>query len=313
MIIKSDLRGKVILITGGTTGLGFELMRQLLDQGSSVAICARSSEDLEKVKIHFPEIFTFKCDVSIKEEVHEYVIQTIQYFGKIDVVINNAGIIMVAPMEAFPLEDYQKAMDVMFWGIFHTTFAVLPYMKKQGSGQIINITSIGGKVSVPHLLPYSAAKFAAVGFSEGIAIELRKHNIYVTTVIPGLMRTGSYVNALFQKNDRLMFKIFSALSSTPVLTMTAKKAARLTIRAIKGKKLIKVLGFPAKLLIQIHHFFPRTLIRIMTFTTKFFPGEKPTKGLEKGKSINLRFNDSEVTGIAKFGHEAQERYQRQLR
>src|SRR5690606_19122277 len=127
-------------------------------------------------------------------------------------------------------------MDVMYWGIFHTTFAVLPHMKERGEGQIINITSIGGKVSVPHLLPYSAAKFAAVGFSEGMTVELRKHNIFVTTVIPGLMRTGSYVNALFQKNDRLMFKIFSAISSAPLLTITAKKAARLTIRAIKGRK-----------------------------------------------------------------------------
>lgn len=313
MIIKSDLRGKKVLITGGTTGLGFELMQQLLDQGASVAICGRKIEDLKKIKDNFPEVLTYKCDVGIKKEVEEFIHHTVNHFGCIDIVINNAGIIMVAPMEAFTLEDYQKAMDVMYWGIFHTTFAVLPHMKERGEGQIINITSIGGKVSVPHLLPYSAAKFAAVGFSEGMTVELRKHNIFVTTVIPGLMRTGSYVNALFQKNDRLMFKIFSAISSAPLLTITAKKAARLTIRAIKGRKSLKILGFPARILIQIHHFFPRTLSRIMSFITKFFPGEESPRGLEQGKSINTKFSDTEVTGLARFGHEAQKRYQRQVR
>src|SRR5690606_25400408 len=110
-------------------------------------------------------------------------------------------------------------------------------------------------------------------FSEGITTELRKHNIFVTTIIPGLMRTGSYINALFQLGDRKMFKIFSAISSAPLLTITAKKAARLTIRAIKGKSPRKVLGFPAKVLIELHHFFPGTLIRIMAFVTKFFPGK----------------------------------------
>src|SRR5690606_26524259 len=148
------------------------------------------------------------------------------------------------------------------------------------------ITSIGGKVSIPYLLPYCTAKFAAVGFSEGITAELRKHNIFVTTIVPGLMRTGSYVNALFQKDNRMMFKIFSGMSSAPVLTMTAKKAARLTIRAIKGRKAIKVLGFPAKVLILLRYLFPETLNYILSYTAKLLPGDETQKSLVKGRDIS---------------------------
>jgi short-subunit dehydrogenase len=308
-----DLKNKTVLITGGTTGLGFELMRQLLEEGCQVAVCARDSVDLYNLNENYPEIMTYRCDVGNKEEVEDFVSKTIMHFGKIDIVINNAGIIMVAPMEGFTEDDYKHAMDIMYLGIVHTTFAVLPHMKARREGQIVNITSVGGKVSIPHLLPYSAAKFAAVGFSEGIAVELRQHNIFVTTIIPGLMRTGSYINALFQEDNKLSFKLFSAISSAPVLTITAEKAARKTIRAMREKRAMKVIGVPAKILIELHHFFPETLSRLMTYTAELLPGWDTPENLMKGEEMSEKFDNAEVPGLEILGHKAQEDFQGQQR
>ena len=308
-----DLKNKTVLITGGTTGLGFELMRQLLEEGCQVAICARDTVDLQNVKANYPTVFTARCDVGKRDEVENFVHNTIEHFGKIDVVINNAGIIMVAPMEGFTHADYEHAMNVMYWGLVHTTFAVLPHMKERRAGQIINITSIGGKVSIPHLLPYSAAKFAAVGFSEGIAAELRQHNIFVTTIVPGLMRTGSYVNALFQENSKQTFKLFAAASTAPILTITAEKAARRTIRAMKERRILKVLGAPAKALTQLHHFFPETLSHLFQLTAGLLPGRDTPDDLMKGKEIQEKFTDSEVPGLRILGQKAQQDYQMQAK
>ncbi len=307
---RENLNDKVILITGGTTGLGFELMRQLLEEGCRLAICARDVADLNDVKEKFPQVFVERCDVSVREEVESFIAKTIDHFGGVDVVINNAGIIMVAPMEGFTFDDYHHAMDVMYWGIVNTTFAVLPHMKARGRGQLVNITSVGGKVSIPHLLPYSAAKFAAVGFSEGIAAELKQHNILVTTIVPGLMRTGSYVNALFQEDNKWSFKIFSAISSTPGVTISAASAARGTIRAMKEKRALKVLGLPAKALIELHHFFPETMTRLFTVTAKLLPGNDTPEDLVTGEEIASEFADAEVPVLDVIGHRAQAEYQK---
>ena len=118
-----------------------------------------------------------------------------RHYGHIDILVNNAGEIMVSPFENLTTADFERAMAVMFWGTLYTTLAVLPSMKARGQGRIVNVTSIGGKVSVPHLLSYSCAKAAAVAFSNGLRNEVRQFGIDVTTIIPGLMRTGSHVNA----------------------------------------------------------------------------------------------------------------------
>ena len=107
-------------------------------------------------------------------------------------MVNNAGMIQVGPLATTTKEDFVTALDVMFWGTLYPTLAVLPQMRARGRGHIVNITSIGDLVSVPHLLPYTCAKFAAVGLSEGLRAELGPVGIRVTTVVPGLMRTGSY-------------------------------------------------------------------------------------------------------------------------
>ena len=126
------------------------------------------------------------------------VAEAAELLGPIDVLVNNAGIITVGPFLEMDVEDFDQAMKVMFWGPLYTTLAVLPAMRARKQGSIVNITSIGGKVSVPHLLPYCCAKFAAVALSEGLRTELMPDGIRVTTIAPGLLRTGSHLNARFK-------------------------------------------------------------------------------------------------------------------
>src|SRR5207248_4719313 len=135
--------------------------------------------------------------------------------------VNNAGVIEVGPSDAMRLADYQKLMDIMYWGTIHSTLAVLPQMKERRHGRIVNITSIGGKISVPHMLPYSGAKFATVGFSEGLHEEVARDGISVTTVIPWLMRTGGYRHAHFKADVDRDYAWFSLASPLPLLTISA--------------------------------------------------------------------------------------------
>jgi short-subunit dehydrogenase len=312
-----DLKNKVVMITGGSKGLGFVIAKHLVKEQCKLALCARSFEELEAARNEIrklgAEALIAVCDVANKDAVDEFTKKVINHFGRIDILVNDAGIIIVGAMESFGPDEYHEAMDIMYWGIVHTTLSVLPHMKEKKVGQIINITSVGGKVSIPHLLPYSAAKFAAVGFSEGMAAELRKDHIYVTTVIPGLMRTGSYVNAYFQKDNKKEFKLFSLISTVPLVTISADSAARQTIKAMKNKKAMKVLGLPAKALIEFHHFFPETTTRFFGLVTKLLPASKGKMSFEKGENIRLKYKDSELPGFELIGKYVQQKHQPNLK
>src|SRR5204863_2185868 len=153
--------------------------------------------------------------------------------GAIDVLVDNAGIIQVGPLETMTQEDFRRAMNTHFWGPLNTTLAVLPEMRRRKTGRIVNISSIGGKISIPHLVPYSASKFALVGLSEGLRAELAKDGISVTTVCPGLMTTGSPRNAFFKGQNQAEYAWFSISDALPGVAMNAEAAARAIIRACK--------------------------------------------------------------------------------
>jgi short-subunit dehydrogenase len=196
------------------------------------------------------------CDISAREQVQAMVHDVQHHFGRIDVLINNAGTIQVGPVELMTLEDYEEAMKVHFWGPLYTIFAVLPGMRQRREGRIVNISSIGGKVSVPHLLPYNASKFALVGLSEGLRAELAKDGIVVTTVCPGLMRTGSPRNASFKGQHRAEYTWFSISDALPLVSQSAERAARQIIAACKRGDAEVVLSLPAKLATLVHELFP---------------------------------------------------------
>ncbi len=311
-----SLKDKVIVITGGSTGLGLALARKLVHEGSFLALCARSEGDLELTKLEFIshgfKIFTSVCDVSQPEQVDAFIESVLARFGKIDILVNNAGVITVGAMESFALEDYESAMDIMYWGIVHATRAVLPHFKAMNGGQIVNVTSIGGLVPVPQLHPYVAAKYAAVGFSLAMAAELRKDKIAVTTIAPGLMRTGSFINALFQRNNRKEFKLFAAMSTAPMITISADKAVRDIVSAIRHKKIFTILGVPAKVIHELNHFFPGTMIRIFGFLNKFVPAKEGTIAFQPGEEIRRQSIHSEFPVLRGIGKVLRQNYQHSL-
>jgi short-subunit dehydrogenase len=271
-----DLRGKVVLITGGSRGLGLVMAREFASEGARIAICARDKETLNQAHKELVDSgidsFSYPCDVTIREQVNEMVEAVQERFGQINVLVNNAGTIEVGPMEVMTLEDYEEAMKTHFWGPLYTTLAILPQMRDRQEGRIVNISSIGGKISIPHLLPYSASKFALVGFSEGLRSELAKDGIAVTTVCPGLMRTGSPKNAIFKGKNKAEYAWFSISDSLPITSMQAERAANQIISACKRGDAEVVLSIQAQLAVTFHSLFPGLTADLLGVVNRLLPG-----------------------------------------
>ena len=220
--------GRVVIITGGSRGLGLLMAHELKKKGARLALLARDREELMRAKedLDGGTVLAITCDVGDRGQVRQAVDIVLQHFGRIDVLINNAGVIQVGPLQHMTYGDYHQAMNVHFWGALHCTEAVLPHMRHRRSGRIVNIASVGGLVAVPHLAPYTASKFALVGYSNAVRAEVAKEGICVTTVCPGLMRTGSAINAQMKGRHEAEFAWFAALSSLPLVSINARRAAR---------------------------------------------------------------------------------------
>jgi len=261
-----SLAGLVVVITGGSRGLGLVMAREYAARGCRLVICARDEAELERAREDLlrrgAEVLAIPCDVGDRDDVLRLIAAAIEGYGRVDILVNNAGIIQIAPLDNLDLDDFEHAMSTMYWGVVYPTLAVLPSMRARGDGRIVNVTSIGGKVSVPHLLPYSSAKFAAVGFSEGLRAELAGTGISVTTVVPGLMRTGSHLNALVGGRAPQEASWFSLGASLPGITISAEHAARAVVDASLRRQPIAVLGLPARGIMWLHGLFPGLTTRL---------------------------------------------------
>lgn len=267
---------RTVLITGGSRGLGLVLARQLADCGARLILCARDADELERVKAEFAArghgVLTIVCDVMQRDQVHAMVDEITQKGVEIDVVINNAGVIQGGPMETMTIEDYEEAMKTHFYGPLFVNEAVLPGMRRRGEGRIVNISSIGGRISVPHLLPYSASKFALVGYSLGLRSELAKDGIVVTTVCPGLMRTGSPRNAFFKGQHAAEYAWFKISDSLPVLSANAERAASQILDACRHGDAFLIVGAPAKLADKLYSLLPGLGADAFALVNRLLPG-----------------------------------------
>ncbi|HEX4785983.1 MAG TPA: SDR family NAD(P)-dependent oxidoreductase [Candidatus Sulfotelmatobacter sp.] len=206
----------------------------------------------------------------------------------------------VGPMEAMTIDDYRSSLNTHFWGPYFATMAVLPEMQRRKQGRIVNISSIGGKISVPHLLPYSVGKFALTGFSEGLRSEALKDNVFVTTVCPGLMRTGSPRNAFFKGNNKAEYAWFSISDSIPVLSMSARRAAREIVDACVRGNAEVVLSLPAKFAVRVHGLFPGTTTNILGVVNRLLPsaqGDSRERDPKTGKESFSEVSPSWVTAL----------------
>ena len=270
----AGLSGQVALVTGSSRGLGYLLARELAREGCRLVICARDADELERARNELArsgaEVLAVPCDIAQRDQVERLVEQTVQRYGSLDVLVNNAGIIQVGPVATMTVEDFEDALGVIFWGGVYATLAALPHLRA-GRGRVVNITSIGGKVSAPHLLPYNCAKFAAVGFSEGLTAELAREGVRVTTVVPGLMRTGSPLNAFFKGRVEREFAWFTIGDSVPGLSMDAERAARRIVAAAKRGRVEVTLTVPAKIGVRVHGLAPGTTTRLLGLVNRLLP------------------------------------------
>jgi short-subunit dehydrogenase len=266
--------GAVVVITGGSRGLGYALASRFARKHIRLVLAARDRDELEHAQVSLLEehqhlqpedFYLFTGDLMDPNQCRRLISETIAHFGRIDVLVNNAGIIEVGPVENQTPETFERAFRIYYLAPLTITLAALPHLLKQSPAPgwkrraaIVNIASIGGKVAVPHLLPYCAGKFALVGFSEGLHAELRHKGIRVTTVCPGLMRTGGEDHARFTGQPEKEQKWFRFSAKTPGLSASVKYAANRIYSAVVGGRAELTITPQAWLAARFHGLCPET-------------------------------------------------------
>ena len=285
-------RDKVALITGGSRGLGLEIARQICARGGKVALIARDAEELARAKTELDrfatEVLTIQCDLLESAQIQSAVQQTIQRFGKIDILINNAGTIEIGPLAHIQLKDFDRAMRLHFWAPYILQLLIVPLMRAKGGGRIVNISSIGGRFAVPHMAAYSASKFALAGFSDAIRPELAQDNIYVTTVTPGLMRTGSQVHAKFKGDHAAEYGWFDWSRKIPFASISVERAARKILSACRRGKPALIMPLSAYLIIAANALFPNLTARVMKMFNRSLPPRVSQSGNEAKSGAEVR-------------------------
>lgn len=292
---RMSFRGASVVITGGSRGLGLEMARLFAREGARLTLLARDPEALARARKELIAlggyVVAHQCDIGDPDQVRQVVDLILNERGRVDVLINNASTIAVGPFENCSLQDFEAEMNVHLWGPLHLVKTIAPLMKLQGGGRIVNIGSIGGVTAVPHLVPYSAAKAALVALSDGLRAELAKDGILVTTVIPGLMRTGSHVNARFKGRHVGEYRWFSAFVGIPLFSINAERAARGIVEGCRFGEPSVILGLPAVMLRAANALLPGITASGMKVAARLLPspaghsGDTAKTGWESRKSL----------------------------
>lgn len=299
-----DFRGRVAVITGGSRGLGLVLARKLAAQGARLVLLARDQDELDRARRlleeqHHADVLALRCDIRHKEEVVAAVAQILDARTAIDLLINNAGVIQVGPLEHMQHEDFENAMATHFSGPLTLMLEIVPAMRRRGFGRIVNISSVGGRVAVPHLAPYSASKFALVGLSDALRAELAPHGIRVTTVSPGLMRTGSPRNADFKGQHQAEYAWFAIADSLPGLTASAERAAEQILDACAHGDPELTIGVPARAAAILNGLTPGLVGHLTALAARLLPSPTGSAGdaSRPGRDSESRFAPSLVTTL----------------
>jgi NAD(P)-dependent dehydrogenase (short-subunit alcohol dehydrogenase family) len=276
--------GAVVLVTGGSRGLGLAIARRFAATPVRLVLASRKMAELEQAQAsllaEYPHLkpedfYLVACDLTSPAECKRLVEEAVARYGRIDVLVNNAGIIEVGPIESQPVEAFERAMQINFMAAMYVVWAALPHLRSQQPlagtrrAAIVNIASIGGKIAVPHMLPYSAAKFALVGFSEGLHAELRGKGIRVTTVCPGLMRTGGEDHAQFVGDVEFERRWFDFAAKTPGIAVTTQYAASVIYRAVEQGRAEITISPQAWLAARFGGLAPETLQLAIALTNQY--------------------------------------------
>ncbi|MDN5760755.1 MAG: SDR family oxidoreductase [Microlunatus sp.] len=306
----------IALVAGASRGLGLLIARELHHRGYCPVITARSATELDQAARQLARdgirVLTEVMDVARPAQVQDVVARVEEQTGPIDVLLCVAGVIQVGPLAALERSDFVEAVDVMLWGPINTALAVIPHMRRRGRGRIGIVASVGGLISAPHLLPYSTAKFAAVGFARGLRSELVGTGISVTTVTPGLMRTGSHLRAMFRGDVEREYAWFATAASLPVLSMDAGRAARRIVTAVLRGRPVLLLTPLARLAPRVDALTPRLGAAVLSLTTRLLPAWSPESSSVRleGRQVEARLprpRRARLRRLTTWGRRAAER------
>jgi NAD(P)-dependent dehydrogenase (short-subunit alcohol dehydrogenase family) len=296
-----DLVGRTVLITGGSRGLGLVLARTFLARGANVALMARDPGELARaVESLGPgvPVAGIVGDVRVPDCCRQTVDEVIARFGRLDVLVNNAGLILSAPLARTSIDDFEALMDVHFWGTLHMTSAALPHLLAHPGARVATICSIGGKLAVPHLSAYCSSKFAQAGLSAALAEELRQHGVLVTTVFPGLMRTGSHLHARFRGDAAREYQLFALAAGTPLLAISAERAAREIVRAVVRGQAELVLPASSRLAVRTVALAPNLTLGMLGAVNRWLPDGRVPRS-RRARSIAVRGADLPLAPVAR--------------
>lgn len=309
-----DLAGKVAIVTGGSRGIGLAIARELVGRGAKVTICARDAQNLAEAEQDLVErggdVLAVQCDVTQADQIAHVVAETRARFGPIDVLVNNAALITVGPLAHMTLADFRDAMDTIYEAPLLFMLDVLPEMRRRGGGRIVNVASFGGKIPSPHLAPYAAAKHALVGLSETMRTELVPDGIYVLTVCPGLVRSGSALHSAAFKGNREQERAwFAAGDSTPVVSIDAGQLAKRIVTAMQDGDAELITPPPAAIAAATHGVLPGLVIEAATLVNRWLP-RPSTRTDARTAIVGDRLGDALLPSPVKAVQErAEDRYQ----
>lgn len=280
---RFNFKDKIALITGGSRGLGLSLAWNILERGGHVALLARDESELNDayriLRKDFAKsgIMTVVCDVTNRQQLKKSFQSVIQQFSKIDVVVNNAGAILVGPFATMKMEDFEAQIKLHLYAAIDATQLAYEHFKSRGSGRILNICSLGGKIGVPHMSPYDASKFALSGFAQGVGSELANENIIMTTAYPTVMRTGSPIQAVFKGDTAKEFKIFETLDNLPLLSLSADRAAKRILNGVEKGKAEVLLTLMDHFRVAVGTLFPNLTRKVLSIAVNLMPKGQATK------------------------------------
>lgn len=303
-------RQPVALVAGGSRGLGLLIARRLLDRGYTVALLGRDADTLDRAEAYLAapqRVVTYVCDVADRARVGEVVATVENEVGPIETAITVAGIIHVGPAESMTFQHFDDAINIMLFGPINVARHVEPYMRARRKGHIGTVTSVGGVVSPPHLLPYAAAKFGAVGFSDGMVAALTGTGVTATTIVPGLMRTGSHERAYFTGEPSKEFAWFSVSASLPGLAMNADRAATAIVEGVLAGKPMVVLTPLTWLAFRVRGLAPSLTTRAMGLANMLLPKAGGATETVEGRVAGKRLRSPAVAVLTTLGRRAARR------
>jgi dehydrogenase/reductase SDR family protein 7B len=277
------MKDKVIIITGGSSGIGRALAERFGEEGSKVVITGRRKEQLESVAAELKEkgfeVLPIVADASVETDCARVVDMTIETYGRIDVLINNAGISMRALFEEVQLDVFKKVMEVNFFGMVYTTKYALPYIIRS-KGSVVGISSVNGRRATPERSAYSASKFAMIGFLESLRSEMLDRGVHVLTACPGFTVSNIRKSALLG-NGRVQG--YSPADEEHM--MRAEDVADHIYTAVVRRKRDLLLTLQGKLAVWLNVFFPRWMDRK---TVDFMKKEEPTSSQTSARADRIR-------------------------